>query len=136
MTRRELKLQTFAGFTKELACLSTCKRRQVGCLIAPLDFTQVLSIGYNGVPRGRPNDSCLDISGGCGCIHAESNAVAKLTSSTPALMVVTLSPCALCAGLILNVGTIKEFYYLEAWRDHKPLEMLAEGGIHVQQLYM
>lgn len=135
MTDRKMqKFWTFARFAQDLAQLSTCKRRAVGCLIAPLDFTAVLSVGYNGVPRGIPNDRCTGQSGDCGCIHAESNAIAKLASREPSLMILTLSPCKLCAGLILNAGSVREVYVLQMWRDTGPVETLKEGGIIVHDM--
>jgi dCMP deaminase len=132
--RRHQKLRVFGQFTRDLASLSTCKRRSVGCLVAPLDFTSVSSIGYNGAPRGLPNDSCTGQSGDCGCVHAESNAIAKLWSREPSLMILTLSPCKLCAGLILNAGVIHEVYVMQLWRDTGPLDLLKAGGIRVEEL--
>jgi deoxycytidylate deaminase len=67
------KLRAFWGFTESLASLSRCRRLRVGCVIIRPDFSEVLAVGYNGPPRGVPNDSCRDGAGVCGCIHCEAN---------------------------------------------------------------
>lgn len=128
------KLPVFVDFAKGLASLSKCKTsRKVGCIILTPDFTQVLSIGYNGQPAGI--ERCqpeLDI---CGCIHAEANAIAKLTTERSGLiMIQTLSPCKLCAGLTINTKRISTVLYLEKWKDTTGLDLLKEVGIDVHQI--
>lgn len=119
-----LKLKTFMRFTKDLALLSTCKRRQVGCVIVPPDFTKVLSIGYNGPCRTTANDSCTGERNQCGCVHAEANALAKLVSEEPAVMLCTCAPCYNCAALTLNVPSIYSVVFLERSKSNAAGEEL------------
>ena len=47
----------------------------------------------------------------CGELHAERNAIASLTESAEgATLYVTLEPCPMCAGAILNARIPKVFY--------------------------
>src|SRR5579884_3755943 len=94
---------------EELAKRSTCSRSQVGSVITTGDLTQVLGIGYNGNARGLPNTCDSAEPGRCGCLHAETNAVIKAGAATPGkVMFVTISPCVMCAKMIVNanVGTV------------------------------
>lgn len=117
----------------DLSSLSTCKRRQVGCVVTPSDFSRVYSIGYNGVARGRPNDSCTGESGKCGCVHAEANAVVKLGDVRDAWMLLTLSPCRECLSLVLNCGKISRVYYRDAWRDTSHFREFIDLGLDIRR---
>lgn len=133
MTRLELKRLIFANFARELAKLSTCKRLQVGCLIT--DLREVHAIGYNGPPAGCSHDRCTAQQGGCGCVHAEANAIAKLSSREPDLWLhCTTAPCVLCAGLIINRGNIRNVTYDKMYRDDAGILLLREAGINVGML--
>ena len=135
-SQRQLrKLKIFADFAEALASLSTCKRNKVGCVIATPDFTQVLAIGYNGVPAGADDDACSDDVGNCGCIHAEMNAVAKLRSERSSLhLVTTVSPCKLCAGLIVNTKQIARVSYIHEYRDTTAIRILTNSGIYCDRI--
>lgn len=125
MIRVNQKLEIFHKFAIEIATLSTCKRAQVGCIIFPIDFTEILAIGYNGPPSGMDNNSCKESEGKCGCIHAEANALLKIPKNTKeAIMFSTVSPCPHCAGLIINSGSITAVTYAERYRDLTGLIML------------
>ena len=129
MSRTEQKRSVFVDFAKGLASLSTCQRRQVGCIIT--DLNEVYAIGYNGPPRGLAN-ACVGDAGLCGCVHAEANAIAKLSSREASLWLhSTLSPCVQCAGLIINRGNIKTVTYSELYRDSKGLQLLKDAGLNV-----
>lgn len=131
LSRSEEKLAIFTGFAEALASLSTCKRLQVGCVVVPKDFSKVHSIGYNGPPAGVDNDSCNGAQGGCGCVHAEANALIKLTDVSDALLITTRSPCPHCAGLIVNSRKISSVLWLHAYRNPEGLHTLAQAGISV-----
>lgn len=95
------------------AKLSTCPRRQVGCLLVD-SRGRPLSVGYNGVASGRPHCSeghpCPGVgypSGQgldkCEAIHAEQNAILQLRD--PDLVhtaYVTTFPCHSCIKLLLG----------------------------------
>ena len=59
---------------------STCKRLQVGCVIASEDYRKILAMGYNGNASGLPNECDSEEVGKCGCLHAEENAVINCDS--------------------------------------------------------
>ena len=112
-SRYHQKFDVMCRLVQDIATLSTCKRLQVGAVIVDVGFTQVLSIGYNGPASGLPNDSCTGEQGSCGCIHAEANALIKLSDRRPSFLIATHSPCVHCAGLIVNAGIEHVFYFNE-----------------------
>ena len=124
------KLEAFWDFAQSLAGLSTCKRLQVGCLVTDAGLTSVLAIGYNGPPKGLPNDGCRAEEGSCGCTHSEANALVKLQSPERGLiLLVTTSPCEHCTGLIANCGRIATVIYGDAYRDTAGLQSLKSASI-------
>lgn len=132
MDRFEQKLLVFAQFATDLADLSKCKRRKVGCVVIPSDFSEVLAIGYNGPPKGLPNEMCSAETGDCGCVHAEANAIAKLSTRDKGLkLLCTTSPCHRCAGLIINCGRIDVVRYVTPYRDVYGIRLLELAGIKV-----
>lgn len=124
---------------------STAIRLKVGCVIVKDD--RLISIGYNGMPSGWTNE-CENIIGidDVGTpiletkpetLHAESNAIAKLASSTEsgrdAALFCTVQPCLDCAKLIHQTG-IKQVYYVHPYRKTDGLEFLKKCKIHVEQM--
>jgi len=67
-------------------------------------------------------------------LHAESNAIAKVSGSTEssdgATIFCTHAPCIHCAKMIWQSG-IKSLYYRETYRDKKGLEFLEKSGVNV-----
>jgi dCMP deaminase len=147
----------------QIAKLSYAKRRRVGCII--VKDTQIISTGYNGTPYDFDND-CEEeqiryvdnpdhmqilIEKGSECegvccskevtkrevLHAESNALAKISKSTlsseGADMYVTTCPCFDCAKLIIQSG-IKRVFYSEDYRDMGGVELLRKAGIEVNEV--
>jgi dCMP deaminase len=118
---------------EELAKRSTCLRNQVGTVITTGDLTQVLGIGYNGNARGLPNTCDSSEPGKCGCLHSEANALIKAGAATPGkFMFVTVSPCSMCAKMIVN-SNVERVYYRSAYRDPAGLQVLQSGGVQVQR---
>ena len=74
--------------------LSYCKRRKVGALI--VKDKMIISDGYNGTPTGFEN-ICEDDEGYTKwyVLHAEANAIAKVSSSTQSTKGATLYICLL-----------------------------------------
>ena len=116
--------------------LSHCKRRQVGALI--VKDKMIISDGYNGTPTGFDNN-CEDDENYTKwyVLHAEANAITKVSSSTQssegATLYVTLSPCRDCSKLIFQAGIIRVVYY-EEYKDRSGLDFLIEGGVEVTQI--
>lgn len=69
-------------------------------------------------------------------LHAESNAIAKVSRSTMssegATLFCTHAPCIECAKLIYQAG-INNVYFREQYRDDSGLKFLAQGGVNVHQ---
>lgn len=129
------KVRAICKFGNELKLLSACKRLQVGCVVFDPECNSVLGIGYNGPPRGRPNDSCSGSENQCGCVHAEANALIKsLSKNSPCLMYSTSAPCERCAGLIVNSGIVTSMIYDRDYRLDGGLKLLAESGIDLMRV--
>ena len=111
--------------------LSYCKRRKVGALI--VKDKMIISDGYNGTPTGVEN-VCEDDEGYTKwyVLHAEANAIAKVSSSTQstngATLYIALSPCRECSKLIFQSG-IKRVVYNKKYNDPSGLEFLEKAGV-------
>ena len=141
--------------------LSSAIRRQVGAVI--VKENRILSYGYNGMPTGWTNeceykeympgdnrDGQLyplqeydkDVESNRRfrlvtkdeVLHAESNAIAKVSGSTEssedATLFVTTAPCIHCAKMIFQSG-IKSVFYRDTYRDDAGVEFLQKGGVSV-----
>jgi deoxycytidylate deaminase len=115
------------------ACLSASPKLKVGCVITDTSMQQILAFGYNGDERGGPNLPLSYESGHDGFLHAEDNAIAKLSTKEPAVMFLTDSPCQICAKRIVNTGCINEVYYLRGYRDTAGVGILLKAGIKVMK---
>ena len=125
--------EVYMRMAEELAKRSTCARTQVGSVIASADLTQVLGIGYNGNARGLPNRCDRPEPGNCGCLHSEANALIKAGAQTPGkVMFVTVSPCVMCAKMIVN-SNVTRVCYRSAYRDPAGVEVLRESGVEALQ---
>lgn len=113
---------------------SACLFYDVGAVI--FRGHQALSFGYNGPASGDVH--CFEVgcariingelkegSGRCRGSHAELNAIGNAAkngvSIEGASMMVTISPCKVCAKQIVNQG-IKEVYYLFDYDRDKDVE--------------
>ena len=120
--------------------LSSARRLKVGALVVKDD--RIISIGYNGMPKGWDNNCELEQEDGTiktkpEVLHAETNAIAKLARSVEsgldADLFVTHSPCLDCAKLIYQSG-IKRVYYANAYRDESGVTFLKNSGVEVTKL--
>lgn len=119
-----------------LSKASYAKRRQVGCLI--VKDRSIIADGYNGTVSGFPN-VCEDENGLTlpEVLHAESNALSKLTkssqSSLGATLYTTLAPCLDCSKLIVQSG-IERVVYIEEYKCTKGIELLKKSIGRVEQI--
>jgi len=129
----------------EIACLraqnSHAKKMKVGAII--VKDGRIISDGYNGTPAGFPND-CEDYEVADPSImitrpevlHAEANAILKLTrsaeSSEGATLYLTVPPCVECAKLIIQARIARVVYARPHKRDG--LHLLERAGIGFEQL--
>ena len=117
----------------EWSKLSYCKRRQVGALI--VQDKMIISDGYIGTPSGFEN-FCEDEDGYTKwyVLHAEANAIAKVSGSTQstkgATLYITLSPCKECSKLIFQSG-ITRVVYSKKYKDQSGIDFLVKSGINV-----
>lgn len=120
----------------ELGSCSACRRggANLGCVLVREDFSEVVGIGYNGPAAGESHDTCRgpEAVGSCGCIHAEANAVSKMrVRGEPLVAIMTMSPCELCAGLLINTRSLIGVIYEREYRDTTGLDRLRRAGIPV-----
>jgi dCMP deaminase len=126
---------------------SNCSRRHVAAVITK--DQQVVSTGYNGTPRGITN--CCDGGcprcasdapsgselGECICSHAEENAISQAAghgvSVSGATIYCTLSPCLICAKMIINSGISEVIYEEEYAFSTQTKALLKEAGVECKQ---
>ncbi len=111
----------FMQLAQLIATKSSCLRRQCGAVI--VRDNKVISLGYNGVPRGMAHcvecarDKEKKTSGkdysSCPAVHAEQNAIifAGLNKTKGSIMYVTSMPCELCCRFLIN-AEIEKVYFL------------------------
>ncbi len=120
--RSLLKHKTYIGIAQALASLSTCTKRQVGCVI--LDHRgRIAATGYNGQSPNEPH--CIDspcagaaMPNGqgfgqmCEATHAEMSAYGDCSDIWDAeTLYVTIAPCTRCLNS-LKVSGISTIIYL------------------------
>lgn len=99
--------QLYMDIAKRVAQMSYDRDTQVGAVI--VKNGNILSMGFNGMPTGLPND-CKDSEGKTlpEVIHAEQNAIYKLArdngNALGATIYVTHAPCVKCCTAILMSG--------------------------------
>jgi dCMP deaminase len=115
---------------------------QVGACIVD-DSNRVISMGYNGTPRGIDPESIPWARTGKEeetkypyIVHAERNAIINSSMSVKnCVLYVTLFPCNECAKEIIQSG-IKAVYYLEnsyedTWQYKTSKWMLEKAGVKI-----
>jgi len=131
----------FLNLAKATAQRSTCPSRKVGGVIVNPETNQVISMGYNGSPRGTSHcgEECLTRESGggwrkCRAIHAELNAIISAAmngvSTNGATMYLTTTPCVFCSRTLINAG-IKKVIALTFYPQKEAIELLEEGGVDV-----
>jgi dCMP deaminase len=115
--------------------MSYATRKKVGCCI--VKDNNIISFGWNGMPRGFPNECENGDITNSECTHAEMNAFSKLLANgnqsiLGSTLYLTLSPCYECSKIIIASG-IKEVIYLEEYRINEPIDFLIASGIDVYQ---
>ncbi len=127
---------------------SNCSRRQVAAII--VRDRRVISTGYNGTPRGIRNcheGGCPRCAGEavsgtalteCICSHAEENAIVQAAyhgvSVRDGTLYCTISPCLMCAKMIINAGIREVVYEGEYAMQNQTRALFDEGGILYRRL--
>jgi len=146
------KAATFLAMAQALGELGTCDRKYVGAII--IRDGRCISWGYNGAPPGMPHceenhhgykgtrrdgwamtDQEMIESFGCKNVtHAEANAVAFAArqgiSTEGASLYVTVSPCEVCARLLIAAGIV-HVVFDEEYRDPAGILLLRGAGVKV-----
>ena len=130
----------FLNIAKLVGKRSTCRRRQVGCVLVDSQ-NHIVSTGYNGVIKGATH--CLDVpcqgaqapSGTdldeCFAVHAEMNALLQLRSNDVLTAYLTTTPCFPCAKVIGN-STVKRIVSLEWYPAKYVKDILDQAQISVE----
>lgn len=124
----------YMEFAHCLSLRSTCTRTQVGAVVISSDYQRVLSVGYNGGPRGVFNECLSEEPGKCGHLHAEVNALLKMDYNDPCkkIMMVTYNPCFNCSVAIIN-AKIDEVVYAKEYRLTDGIDLLRRGNVKVRK---
>lgn len=119
--------------------MSTCRRRQVGCVIAK--DSRILSTGYNGTISGTDNccEQLIDdiLVTNDTVVHAEQNALMfalkEGVSTKDTTLYCTDAPCTMCAKLIAQAGIIEVVFH-RPYHNTSGLDLLTHVGIKVRQI--
>jgi dCMP deaminase len=133
----------FMDIAHVVAKRGNCLRRQVAAVV--VHDRRIISTGYNGTPRGVTNcyeGGCArcasdaasgEALGECICSHAEENAITQAAYyGTPlkgAVLYSTLSPCLICAKMIINAGITEVVYEDEYEFTDQTRVLLSEAGV-------
>lgn len=121
---------------RRLSRNSRATRAKVGCLIWDVKKRTIVSLGYNGTPEGEDNIMEQDNVTLDTVIHAEVNALRKLSwwqRKKNFVMFVTHAPCRNCAAKIVKSG-IRKVYYLDNYGSAAGLEHLRHSQVDVRRL--
>lgn len=121
----------FMGIALLSAERSKDPNTRVGCCIASKDNI-ILSVGYNGMPRGCSDDEFpwgrvgdVDETKYAYVVHAELNAILNSggRSLKDAKIYVILHPCQECAKAIIQSGIKEVFYLSDKYADTKEIQV-------------
>jgi len=137
----------FIDIAHVVARRSNCRRRPVAAVIV-LD-RRIVSTGYNGTPRGIRN--CMDGGcprcasdapsgerlGECICAHAEENAIVQAAyhgiSVRGGTLYSTISPCLMCAKMIINAGIVEVVFEHEYHFSAQARALFQEADVRCRQ---
>lgn len=144
-SRQKEKIQVMMKVAWNLSKLTTCPRRNVGCVLLDSRF-RILSTGFNGVAAGLPHctgskSHCTGagLKSGeghdkCEAIHAEQNAIIQCKNTDDIYYaIVTTQPCMTCIKMLLNTNC-QVIVFDESWVDTGPLELWKSAGRQVCDL--
>ena len=140
MTSRKLdrtrqKVEVFIRHLENIASLSQSSSLKVGAIAIKKNF-QRDCFGYNGTISDAPlnegtgtEEESLE-PGKSGFVHAEMNLIAKFREHDPENYVVLLthSPCSVCAKLLIN-AEFENIFWLKEYRETTHLTNLFKGRV-------
>lgn len=138
----------FMDIATVVATRGNCCRRQVAAVI--VKDHRIISTGYNGTPRGVKNcceGGCVRCAsdtpsgedlGECICSHAEENAITQAAyhgiAVRGATLYSTLSPCLICAKMIINAGIVEVVFGNEYEFSSQTRDLLHQAGVRYRKL--
>lgn len=135
--------QYFMGLAHFASLRSHDSQTKVGCVIAN-ERNQVVSMGYNGFPRGI-DDSNLPTTRPEKypyMVHSEENAISNLTALMGEKLKIFLThyPCYRCAKLLwqhnIKLWFIEKENLVVSWADEdiKVYNLLVENGLEIVEI--
>lgn len=128
-------ISLYADLAERASEESYCERRQVGAVVVTQNRGNFL--GYNGMPSGFPNVCEIDNVTDPRVIHAEANALDKMSregvSAEGAVVFITDAPCIECAKRLYGAG-VQSVIYLRPYRCLAGVDFLNEAGIPTYHL--
>lgn len=137
----------FMDIAHVAASRGNCRRRKVAAVLTK--DQRIISTGYNGTPRGVRN--CCDGGcprcaskapsgsnlGECICSHAEENAITQAAyhgiAVNGASLYCTMSPCLVCAKMIINAGIVEVVYESKYEFNQQTKKLFAEAGVRCRR---
>lgn len=139
----------FMDIAHVVSSRGNCRRRRVAAVV--VKDLRIVSTGYNGTPRGVKNcfeGGCARCAsdtpsgeglGECVCSHAEENAITQAayhgTSVAGGALYCTLSPCLMCAKMIINAGIRHVVYEDEYEFSEQTKALFAETGVECRRYH-
>lgn len=123
------RAQMFMQIARAAAMRSTCFRLNVGAVVVVNN--RPVSLGYNGVPPGKPHCSGNDCPGKEYCqetVHAEKNALERvpLLLSTPWDIYSTHSPCIVCLNYMAGINAVERLFFESPYRETDHLDLFRD----------
>ncbi len=127
---------------ERLALMSKARRLKVGAVVVKGE--NIISMGWNGMPKGYDNDCEIENPDGTLTTrpevqHAEFNSVRKLRETNTdgqlngATLYCTVSPCPHCTDLIRD-AKVARVVYRHPYRLLEGVDQLRQFGIQVDQI--
>ena len=134
----EKDLRLYAKLVNVIRLQSSATRAQVGCVIIHPTSRNIVSFGYNGMPSGESNICEVDGVTKQDVIHAEINAINKLSwlqrvVNHDYVAIVSHMPCLMCSQALVK-AKIRQVYYLMPYGDGSGVEYLQRQGVSVKRL--
>lgn len=139
----------FMGVAKAVAQRASCDRGRSGCCISREN--RILVTGYVGAPRDCPH--CDDVGHEFNTVrhpdghesqhcvrttHAEQNAICQAAylgvSLKDGVLYCTMTPCYVCAKMIINCGIKKVICEFDYHAGARSKEIFAEAGVQLKIL--
>ena len=133
----------FVDLAKHISTWSKDESSKVGAVIVD-DKRRVVSLGFNGRPRGTSDEPMSRERKLMRVVHAEENALLFSGKSVDGYTIyVTHHPCANCAAKIVQSGIKRVVIpkaqnqgFLERWKDNleEAKALLLEGGVEITEM--